>query len=35
MADRSPKQEDTLALLDQALNMFVSWLLHVRRPDEP
>lgn len=24
--DRSPKQEDTLAMLDQAINMFVSWL---------
>lgn len=25
-ADPSPKQEDTLALLDQSLNMFVAWL---------
>lgn len=25
-ADQSPKQEDTLALLDQSLNMFVAWL---------
>jgi AcrR family transcriptional regulator len=25
-ADRSPKQEDTLALLDQSLAMFVGWL---------
>jgi AcrR family transcriptional regulator len=25
-ADKSPKQEDTLALLDQSLNMFVAWL---------
>jgi AcrR family transcriptional regulator len=25
-ADRSPKQEDTLALLDQSLRMFVGWL---------
>ena len=25
-ADKSPKQEDTLALLDQSLTMFVSWL---------
>jgi AcrR family transcriptional regulator len=25
-ADKSPKQEDTLALLDQSLAMFVSWL---------
>jgi AcrR family transcriptional regulator len=24
--DRSPKQEDTLAMLDQAVNMFVTWL---------
>lgn len=24
--DRSPKQEDTLALLDQSLHMFVGWL---------
>jgi AcrR family transcriptional regulator len=24
--DRSPKQEDTLALLDQSLSMFVDWL---------
>lgn len=24
--DRSPKQEDTLALVDQSLNMFVGWL---------
>jgi AcrR family transcriptional regulator len=26
-ADKSPKQEDTLALLDQSLTMFVTWLL--------
>ncbi|MEX2318044.1 MAG: TetR/AcrR family transcriptional regulator [Pirellulales bacterium] len=25
-ADKSPKQEDTLALLDQSLTMFVAWL---------
>jgi AcrR family transcriptional regulator len=25
-ADKSPKQEDTLALLDQSLSMFVAWL---------
>jgi AcrR family transcriptional regulator len=25
-ADTSPKQEDTLALLDQSLNMFTAWL---------
>jgi hypothetical protein len=24
--DKSPKQEDTLALLDQSLTMFVGWL---------
>ena len=24
--DRSPKQEDTLALLDESINMFVGWL---------
>jgi AcrR family transcriptional regulator len=24
--DKSPKQEDTLAMLDQAMNMFVNWL---------
>lgn len=24
--DKSPKQEDTLAMLDQAINMFVTWL---------
>jgi hypothetical protein len=24
--DKSPKQEDTLALVDQSLNMFVDWL---------
>ncbi len=29
-ADKSPKQEDTLALLDQSLAMFVAWL-----PGEP
>ena len=26
-ADKSPKQEDTLALLDQSLHMFSAWLL--------
>jgi AcrR family transcriptional regulator len=26
VADKSPKQEDTLALLDQSLHMFVAWL---------
>jgi hypothetical protein len=25
-ADKSPKQEDTLALLDESLAMFVAWL---------
>ena len=25
-ADKSPKQEDTLALLDQSIAMFVGWL---------
>jgi len=25
-ADKSPRQEDTLALLDQSLNMFIAWL---------
>ena len=25
-ADTSPKQEDTLALLDQSLHMFTAWL---------
>ena len=24
--DKSPKQEDTLAMLDQAINMFAAWL---------
>lgn len=30
--DKSPKQEETLALVDQSLNMFVSWL---RDHDQP
>jgi AcrR family transcriptional regulator len=30
-ADKSPKQEDTLALLDQSLAMFVSWLRSEQR----
>jgi AcrR family transcriptional regulator len=43
-SDRSPKQEDTLALLDQSLAMFVGWLTqcgptvpvgHDRAGDEP
>jgi hypothetical protein len=25
-ADTSPRQEDTLALLDQSLNMFAAWM---------
>ena len=29
-ADKSPKQEDTLALLDQSITMFVNWLRSVR-----
>ena len=31
--DRSPKQEDTLALLDQSLRMFVRWLHAEQEPD--
>jgi AcrR family transcriptional regulator len=31
--DKSPKQEDTLALIDQSLNMFVDWLHHDDRSD--
>ena len=31
-ADRSPKQEDTLALLDQSLAMFVGWLQSHSKP---
>ena len=30
--DRSPKQEDTLALLDESLAMFTGWL---QRTDDP
>ena len=26
--DKSPKQEDTLALLDQSVRMYVDWLSH-------
>lgn len=26
--DKSPKQEDTLALLDESIHMFVTWLTH-------
>lgn len=35
--DTSPKQEDTLALLDQSLAMFVGWLISAGRevPDQP
>jgi AcrR family transcriptional regulator len=34
--DRSPKQEDTLALIDDSLDMFVAWLRTTRRaaPDD-
>lgn len=32
-ADKSPRQEDTLALLDQSLAMFVGWL-NIRSPDQ-
>ena len=33
--DKSPKQEDTLALIDDSLNMFVAWLRTARRnPDD-
>ena len=31
--DKSPKQEDTLALIDDALNMFVGWLRADARTD--
>ena len=31
--DRSPKQEDTLALIDDSLSMFVGWLRDDPRPD--
>jgi AcrR family transcriptional regulator len=31
--DASPRQEDTLALLDQSLAMFVAWLTSQRDPD--
>lgn len=33
-ADKSPKQEDTLALLDQSLAMFVAWLNGGLRDDK-
>jgi AcrR family transcriptional regulator len=33
-ADRSPKQEDTLALLDQSISMFVAWLLGGAQPTD-
>jgi hypothetical protein len=32
-ADRSPKQEDTLALLDQSMAMFAGWLNSAGRSD--
>ena len=31
-SDKSPKQEDTLALVDQSLNMFVDWLRADEKP---
>lgn len=31
--DKSPKQEDTLALIDDSLSMFVGWLRDDPRPD--
>jgi hypothetical protein len=31
-SDKSPKQEDTLALVDQSLRMFVEWLQSDDRP---
>jgi hypothetical protein len=33
--DKSPKQEDTLALLDQSLAMFVSWLKSEQGKSQP
>jgi AcrR family transcriptional regulator len=33
-ADRSPRQEDTLALLDQSLSMFVAWLRDEHRTNK-
>ncbi len=33
-SDKSPKQEDTLALMDDSLNMFVGWL-RTEMPDDP
>jgi AcrR family transcriptional regulator len=33
--DASPRQEDTLALLDQSLAMFVGWLKNQAHPDPP
>jgi AcrR family transcriptional regulator len=32
-ADRSPKQEDTLALLDESMAMFVGWLRSTAQPE--
>lgn len=31
-SDKSPKQEDTLALLDQSMRMFAGWLISERPP---
>jgi|SRR5215208_3592713 len=33
--DKSPKQEDTLALVDDSLNMFVGWLREQTQADRP
>jgi AcrR family transcriptional regulator len=33
--DRSPKQEETLALIDDSLNMFVAWLRTQSHPTAP
>ncbi len=34
-SDKSPKQEDTLALVDHSLNMFVGWLHEHVQPNSP
>ena len=33
--DRSPRQEDTLALLDQSIRMYVAWLRGAGSPTQP
>jgi hypothetical protein len=33
--DKSPKQEDTLALIDQSLAMFVNWLKSEQGKSQP